>query len=316
MTDTPAPTPIPTLDHADIAAGLLQTPATIAPKFFYDARGSALFEEITRLPEYYPTRIEAAIMATHATSMTQAIGPGCTVIELGAGNCQKARALCQQLQARHYVAVDISADFMTDAVAGMRAAFPGLAIDAVVADISTDWALPAHVPTGQRLVFYPGSSIGNFDPPQAQALLARMRAVVGDQGAVLIGVDLVKDTAVLNAAYDDAADVTAAFNRNILDHINRLIGADFDTRQWLHRAFFNVAQSRIEMHLEATQTLDVRWRGGARHFAQGECIHTENSYKYRVEDFVALLHRAGFGPAQVWTDASQWFAVVLARACK
>lgn len=304
---------VPTTDHADIVAGLLQTPATIAPKYFYDARGSALFEEITRLPEYYPTRTENAIMAAHAQAMAQAVGPGRTVIELGAGNCQKAHALCQQLQARHYVAVDISADFMTDAVAGMRAAFPALPIDAVVADITTAWALPAHVPTGQRLVFYPGSSIGNFDPPQAQALLARMRAVVGEGGALLIGVDLVKETAVLNAAYDDAAGVTAAFNLNMLDHINRLIGANFDTRQWRHVAFFNAAQSRIEMHLEATQALEVHWPGGARHFAQGERIHTENSYKYRVEDFVALLQRAGFGKAQVWTDAQQWFAVVLAR---
>jgi len=309
MTEASAPTP----DHADIVAGLLQTPATIAPKYFYDARGSALFEEITRLPEYYPTRTENAIMAAHAQAMAQAVGPGRTVIELGAGNCQKARALCQQLQARHYVAVDISADFMTDAVAGMRAAFPALPIDAVVADITTAWALPAHVPTGQRLVFYPGSSIGNFDPPQAQALLARMRAVVGEGGALLIGVDLVKETAVLNAAYDDAAGVTAAFNLNMLDHINRLIGANFDTRQWRHVAFFNAAQSRIEMHLEATQALEVHWPGGARPFAQGERIHTENSYKYRVDDFVALLQRAGFWKAQVWTDAQQWFAVVLAH---
>ncbi len=304
---------VPTPGHADIVVGLLQTPATIAPKYFYDARGSALFEDITRLPEYYPTRTESAIMSRQAAAMAQAIGPGSTVIELGAGNCQKARALCQQLQARHYVAVDISADFMTDAVAGMRAAFPALPIDAVVADITTDWALPAQVPTGQRLVFYPGSSIGNFDPPQAQALLARMRAVAGAGGALLIGVDLVKDTAVLNAAYDDAAGVTAAFNLNMLDHINRLIGADFDTRQWRHIAFFNETQSRIEMHLEAAQAVEVRWRGGMRRFTQGERIHTENSYKYRVDDFVALLARAGFGQAQVWTDAQQWFAVVLAR---
>lgn len=300
-------------EFLDIATGLLQTPATIAPKYFYDARGSALFEEITRLPEYYPTRTENAIMATHAQAMAQAIGPGGTVIELGAGNCQKARALCECIQARHYVAVDISEAFMREAVAGMRAAFPALPIDAVVADITTDWALPAHVPKGQRLVFYPGSSIGNFDPPQAQALLSSMCGVLGMEGALLIGVDLVKDTAVLNAAYDDAAGVTAAFNRNMLDHVNHLIGADFDARQWLHRAFFNAAQSRIEMHLEATQDVDVTWPGGARHFAQGERIHTENSYKYRANDFVALLRQAGFAQTQVWTDTQQWFAVVLAR---
>lgn len=302
-----------TSDYPDIVTGLLHTPARIAPKYFYDARGSALFEDITRLPEYYPTRTEQAIMALHVREMVQAIGLGCTVIELGAGNCQKARALCQQIQPRQYVAVDISEAFMMEAVAGMRAAFPALAIDAQVADITTDWALPAQIPHARRLVFYPGSSIGNFDPPQAQALFARMRGVLDDDGAVLIGVDLVKDTAVLNAAYDDAAGVTADFNLNMLDHLNRLIGANFDTRQWRHRAFFNETQSRIEMHLEAAQDVDVTWPGGDRHFAQGERIHTENSYKYQVEDFVALLHQAGFAQTRVWTDAQQWFAVVLAR---
>ena len=300
-------------DYPDIVTGLLQTPATIAPKYFYDARGSALFEDITRLPEYYPTRTEQAIMASHAPAMAQALGPGRTVIELGAGNCHKARALCTLIQARHYVAVDISEAFMQAAVAGMRQAFAHLPIDAVVADITGDWALPAQVPTARRLVFYPGSSIGNFDPPQAQALLARMRAVLGPDGALLVGVDLVKDAAVLNAAYDDAAGVTAAFNRNLLEHVNRLIGADFDPHQWHHRAFFNAAQSRIEMHLEAAQALEVCWRGGKRCFAQGERIHTENSYKYRVQDFVMLLRDAGFTQAQAWTDPQQWFAVVLAK---
>ena len=306
---TEAPTP----EHLQIIEGLMQNPATVSPKYFYDAKGSALFEDITRLAEYYPTRTEQAIMASHAPAMAQAIGTGCTVIELGAGNCQKARALCGLIQPMAYVAVDISEAFLQQAVAGMREAFPGLPIHSLAADLTANIVLPASLPAQRRLVFYPGSSIGNFDPPQARALLARMRGLLQGDGALLIGVDLVKDAAILNAAYDDAAGVTAAFNLNVLDHLNRRMGADFDVRQWQHRAFFNPELSRIEMHLEAALDLVVHWPGGARSFARGERIHTENSYKYRVEDFVHLLHRAGLPHAQVWTDEQRWFAVVLAR---
>ena len=173
--------------------------------------------------------------------------------------------------------------------------------------------MPPSLPKERRLVFYPGSSIGNFDPPHARALLSRMRDLLQDDGALLIGVDLVKSEAVLNAAYDDDEGVTAAFNLNVLDHVNRLIGSDFDTRQWQHRAFFNAEQSRVEMHLEATTDLLVRWHGGSRSFSRGERIHTENSYKYRAEGFVELLGRSGFTQTQVWTDEQAWFAVVLAR---
>lgn len=303
----------PSPAQLEIVQGLLQTPATVSPKYFYDAKGSALFEDITRLPEYYPTRTEQAIMTAHARAIAQAIGTHCTVIELGAGNCQKARALCELIEPAAYVAVDISEAFLQQAVVGMRAAFPALAIHALAADLTADIVLPLSLPAHSRLVFYPGSSIGNFDPSQAQALLSRMRALVGDDGAVLIGVDLVKETAVLDAAYDDAQGITAAFNLNVLDHLNHRIGSDFDVTKWQHRAFFNVAQSRIEMHLEASVDMVVRWPGAARRFARGERIHTENSYKYRVEDFVSLLRRAGLPHAQVWTDEKGWFAVVLAR---
>lgn len=300
-------------EHMEIVHGLMQTAATISPKYFYDAKGSALFEQITRLQAYYPTRTERVIMAAHAPAITQAIGNPLTVIELGAGNCEKARSLCELLQPLGYVAVDISEAFLHEAVAGMRAAFPNLVIEAIAADLTVDIVLPSSLPAQRRLVFYPGSSIGNFDPPHAQALLSRMRGLLQDDGALLIGVDLVKDTAVLNAAYDDAQGVTAAFNRNVLQHVNRLIGSDFDRAQWQHRAFFNAEQSRIEMHLEATVDLVVHWPGGGRSFAKGERIHTENSYKYRVEDFVNLLRRAGLPQTQVWTDEKAWFAVVLAR---
>lgn len=302
-----------TPEHMELVKGLYQNPARISPKYFYDARGSALFERITRLQAYYPTHTEYAIMAANAQEIARAVGANCTVIELGAGNCQKAKFLCNLIDPAHFVAVDISEAFLNEAVAGMRLALPRMAIDAIAADLTTDIVLPASLSTHRRLLFYPGSSIGNFDPPQAQALLSRMYGLLQEDGALLIGVDLVKDAAVLNAAYDDEAGITAAFNLNVLDHVNRLIGSDFDTNQWQHRAFFDAEQSRIEMHLEAKNEQLIQWRNGARSFAQGERIHTENSYKYRVEDFLALLRGAGFSQTRVWTDEQAWFAVVLAR---
>jgi L-histidine N-alpha-methyltransferase len=302
-----------TPEQLDIINGLVQTPATISPKYFYDAKGSVLFEAITRLAEYYPTRTEQAIMSAHAPAIARAIGTQCTVIELGAGNCQKARSLCELIQPLAYLAVDISEAFLQQAVAGMREAFPSLAIHVLAVDLTADITLPTSLPTQRRLVFYPGSSIGNFDPPHALALLSRMRGFLNEEGALLIGVDLVKDAAVLNAAYDDATGITAAFNLNVLEHLNHLVGSDFDVRQWQHRAFFNDAQSRIEMHLEAMVDVVVRWPGAMRSFARGERIHTENSYKYRVEEFVNLLRCAGLPHAKVWTDERAWFAVVLAR---
>lgn len=300
-------------EHLELVRGLYQTPARISPKYFYDAKGSSLFEDITHLDSYYLTRTERAIMATHASEIALAVGSQRTVIELGAGNCQKAKILCELIAPARFVAVDISATFLQEAVAGIRLAFPLMAIDAIAADLTTDIVLPTSLPVQHRLVFYPGSSIGNFDPPHAQALLSRMRGLLQYDGGLLIGVDLVKDAAVLNAAYDDETGVTAAFNLNVLSHVNALIGSDFDVSQWQHRAFFNADASRIEMHLEAKTEVLMKWRNGARSFARGERIHTENSYKYRVDDFVALLKRCGFSETQVWTDAQTWFALVLAR---
>jgi dimethylhistidine N-methyltransferase len=306
-------TEILTTEIQELADGLQQTPASISPKYFYDARGSALFEDITRLQAYYPTRTEQAIMESHGPEIARAVGAERNVIELGAGNCQKAKRLCELVRPARFLAVDISETFLHEAVASLRLAFPHILVQALAADLTAEIVMPDKLPQDRRLVYYPGSSIGNFDPPQALALLSRMRALLQDDGALLIGVDLVKAEAVLNAAYDDEEGVTAAFNLNVLEHVNRLMEADFDTRQWQHRAFFNVAQSRIEMHLEAKTALQVRWPGGARRFAQGERIHTENSYKYRVDGLVDLLQRAGLSQTQVWTDAQGWFAVVLAR---
>lgn len=302
-----------TSEHRELVQDLYQTPARISPKYFYDAKGSALFEDITRLQEYYPTRTEHAIMAANATEIARAVGSSRTVIELGAGNCQKAKVLCELISPARFLAVDISEAFLHDAVAELRLSFPHVDIQAIATDLTSDIVLSANWPAERRLVFYPGSSIGNFDPPHALALLSHVRGLLQDDGALLIGVDLVKEEAVLNAAYDDDSGTTAAFNLNVLDHVNRLIGSNFDTDQWIHRAFFNAEQSRIEMHLEATTDLMVRWRSGCRSFTRGERIHTENSYKYRVEDFVEILRRAGLSQTQVWTDEQAWFAVALAR---
>lgn len=301
-------------DRREIIDGLLQAPARIAPKYFYDARGSALFEEITRLPEYYPTRTEAAVMQSRGADILQKVGAGGTVIEFGAGSCEKARGLCRLLRPQRFVAVDISAEFLHGAVERMRGEFPGLEVLPLVADLGGVVELPAALPREQRLLFYPGSSIGNFDPPQALELLTRFRGLMDADGALLIGIDLVKDLAVLEAAYDDAAGVTAAFNLNVLDHLNRLIDSDFQPAGWRHVAFYNVAASRIEMHLEALAATRVRWPGGERRFAAGERIHTENSYKYRLAEFFALLARAGFSRTDAWTDPRDWFAVVIAQA--
>lgn len=297
----------------EIIEGLRQTSASISPKYFYDAQGSALFDAITRLPEYYLTRTEQSVLQHHGAAIAQSIGHVTTLIEPGAGSCDKARTLCRLLRPERFVGIDISAQYLRGSIERMRSEFAQLDLRAVAADMSRAFELPPDIPRSARLVFYPGSSIGNFDPGHALGLLARMRALVDHDGALLIGIDLPKDVAVLEAAYNDAAGVTAAFNRNVLAHVNAIIGSDFDPAQWQHRSFFNTRESRIEMHLQTPAATRVRWPGGERRFAAGECIHTENSYKYPLPEFVALLRSAGFSQAQSWSDERHWFAVILAR---
>jgi dimethylhistidine N-methyltransferase len=299
---------------AELAAGLNAPDAAISPKFFYDALGSKLFEAICELPEYYPTRTEAAIVARYGADIARAIGPGATLIDLGAGNCAKAATLFPLLHPAHYVAIDISYDFLRDAIAQLQQRFPHIEMTGLGLDFSAGLELPGVVRSDKRLFFYPGSSIGNFTPDQARAFLRRAREQCDLDGGLLIGIDLVKDSAVLDAAYDDALGVTAAFNLNMLRHVNRLLGADFKVEQWRHRGFFNADESRIEMHLEAREALQVNWPGGARSFRAGERIHTENSYKYRQAQAVGLLEQAGFAAAKVWTDPDNWFALIYARA--
>ncbi|WP_343653577.1 L-histidine N(alpha)-methyltransferase [Herbaspirillum sp.] len=310
--ETPAAAPTPS---DELIAGLSAGQARISPKYFYDALGSKLFEAICDLPEYYPTRTEAEIFGAHQEAIAAAVGTGCTLIDLGAGNCAKAASLFGALQPRQYVPVDISAEFLHQSVQGLQRRFPAIPMQPLAMDFSATLVLPQQVDEQRRLFFYPGSSLGNFDPQQALAFLRRLRAALpADDGGLLIGLDLVKQTHVLEAAYDDALGVTAAFNLNALNHVNRLIDADFNARDWRHVAFYNARSQRIEMHLEARRDLIVRWPGARRTFRQGERIHTEYSHKFSEQDILGLLEQAGFGGCRMWFDARRWFAVCHARA--
>ena len=300
-------------DRADARAALLRTSASASPKLFYDKLGSHLFEAITELPEYYPTRTEAAIFAAHGAAMAREVGVGATLIDLGAGNCAKATRLFPLLEPGQYVAVDISVDFLHEALRRVQREHPALDVVGLGLDFSQSLDLPPAVVEHRPVFFYPGSSIGNFTPDEALVFLKRVREQA-DGGGLLIGIDLVKPAPVLEAAYDDALGVTAAFNLNLLRHLNRLIGADFDPRAWRHIGLYNAPMSRVEMHLEARAELTVRWPGGERAFAAGERIHTENSCKYTVDGFAALLQQAGFAKPQHWTDERGWFAVFWASA--
>ncbi len=300
---------------AEVKAGLEARPARVAPKFFYDALGSRLFDAITELPEYYLTRTEAAIFAARreeiSTAAAAAVGRGPTLVDLGAGNGGKAERLFDSCAVARYVAVDISTAYLRVALERLQQRRPQLDITGVALDLAARLSLPEGVADGPSLLFYPGSSIGNFAAAEALRLLREMH-VACRGGALLIGVDLVKPADVLEAAYDDALGVTAAFNLNLLRHLNRVMGADFDVRGWRHVAFFDRAASRIEMHLEARHAVTVRWPAGERRFDAGERIHTENSCKWTRDAFEALLHDAGFRSVRTWTDERQWFALMLA----
>jgi dimethylhistidine N-methyltransferase len=297
----------------ELIAGLTAEHPFTSPKYLYDALGSRLFEAICELPEYYPTRTEAEIFRTHAQDIARSVGTGTTLIDLGAGNCAKAAGLFPVLQPAQYVPIDISVEFLRESVGKLQQNFPQVDIAAIGMDFSSGLTLPDAVRTDKRLFFYPGSSIGNFTPDESLAFLERIRSACGTDGGVLISVDLVKEKSLLDAAYDDALGVTAAFNLNMLRHLNHVLGTDFDVREWRHRGFFNPDESRIEMHLEAMSDLTVGWPGGTRRFERGERIHTENSYKYTRAGFSALLTQAGFKDVTIWADPQGWFIVCHAR---
>ncbi len=297
----------------EITAGLQSGSPFIAPKYFYDELGSRLFEAITLLDEYYPTRVEKSIMKMHEQQIASAVGACDVLLDLGAGNCAKASELFNSINPKEYVALDISKDFLELAIADLQKRFPHIQMSAQVCDLAQPLSFP-ELAGKKKTFFYPGSSIGNFTPDQVSSFFENIASICDGSGGFLIGVDLVKDSDVLQRAYDDSLGITAAFNLNILKHVNRIIGSDFDVLDWEHYAVFNQEQSRIEMHLLAKRDVLVTWPSQSKHFKAGEMIHTENSYKYTRASFSDLLISAGFDDVQIWTDPQELFMVCYAKA--
>lgn len=298
---------------SDALAGLTSPRKTLPCKWLYDAEGTRLFEAITRLPEYYPTRTEMRILDQHGREIARAVGPGAVVVEFGPGDGVKAVQLLSALDTpRAYLPVDIAPEWLGQVAERVEAAFPDLPVRPVVADFTRPFDLPAHGGgSAARLGFFSGSTIGNFEPAEAVAFLARARATLGQGGRLLLGADLVKGEKVLEAAYDDSAGVTAAFNLNLLTRLNREAGADFDLDGFLHKARWNAARERVEMHLVARHAQSVRLGDQTIRFAAGESIHTESSHKYRAEGLRALAAAAGWRDAAMWTDPDPLFSVWL-----
>jgi len=302
--------------RAAVLHGLARQPKTLEPKWLYDRRGSRLFERIAALPSYYPTRTELAILRAAAREIALLLGPKVALVEYGSGSSAKVRLLLRALRAPvAYVPIDISREALQAASAALAADYPALVVAPVCADWSEPFALPAGVTDGarRRIVFFPGSTVGNLHPPAAARLLREARRLVGRGGGLLVGVDTPKDRAVLEAAYDDPQGVTSAFNRNLLVRINRELGGTLDLASFRHRVVWNETPStgvpRVEMHLESLCAQTVRVAGQTFGFAAGETLHTECSYKYDLATFHALAARAGFEPERVWTDPAGWFAV-------
>jgi len=293
----------------EVLNGLSRRPKRLAPKFFYDRRGSRLFDAITRLPEYYPTRTEIGILQQQGEAIAAHLGHDSVLIELGSGSPRKIRVLLDSLRPAVYMPVDISGEHLRDSASNISRDYPDMQVEAVCADYSASLHLPEMPQEAARAAFFPGSSIGNFDPPAAVDLLRDVGEVLGPGGAMLIGVDLKKDWHKLEAAYNDSRQLTAAFNLNLLTRINREADADFDITRFAHRAFYNEAEGRIEMHLVSTCAQQVHVDGHRIEFAAGETIHTENSYKYSVEEFHDLGAEAGFAAEQVWIDNRNLFSV-------
>lgn len=291
----------------DVLAGLSRPQKALAPKYFYDAKGSALFEAICRQPEYYPTRTELALTRAHLAEIARFAGRGCELVEFGSGASVKTRLLIRRLRPAHYVAIDISQAALRLASARLAHEFPWLQMTAVVGDFSRPVDLPRAL--GRRVAYFPGSTIGNLLPQEAEGFLHMTRALVGRGGAMLVGVDCKKDANVLHAAYNDARGVTAAFNRNLLVRMNAELGANFDLRRFRHYAFYNASRGRVEMHLVSLAHQRIAIGRHRFDFDVGETIHTENSHKYSVAEFQAFARDAGFAPRRVWLDRRGLFAL-------
>jgi dimethylhistidine N-methyltransferase len=290
-----------------VLAGLARAPKTIPSRFLYDAQGSALFDRICELPEYYPTRTEMRILADHAHEIAREIGPEATLIELGSGSSVKVRLLLDAMQRPSaYIPIDVSGEHLLAAAEALAEDYPALAVAAICADYGDTFPLPETPGQGRQVAFFPGSTIGNMEPLEAEAFLRGWRESGVD---MIVGVDLVKGREVLEPAYDDAEGVTAAFSLNLLARVNRELGADFDTAAFAHRSRWEAEASRIEIGIESLRDQTVSVAGERFQFAQGERIETEHSYKYSVDGFQRLARAAGYSPDAVWPDADNLFSV-------
>ncbi|KIZ43438.1 MULTISPECIES: L-histidine N(alpha)-methyltransferase [Rhodopseudomonas] len=300
----------------DVIEGLSRSQKRLSPKYFYDAAGSELFEQITVQPEYYPTRCELEILRDRGEEIAARIPADAAIVEFGAGATTKVRTLLQACHTHAYVPVDISGDFLNAQADELRRDVPGLAVYPVTADFTTPFELPEAVVAMPKVGFFPGSTLGNFEPHEACAFLRSARRILGEGSELLIGVDLEKDDRVLAAAYNDDAGVTAQFNLNVLVRINRELGGNFDLSAFKHRAIFNRELHRIEMHLISRKSQSVRILGRNFSFRIGETIHTESSYKYSLERFGALAQGSGWTPLQCWTDSEGMFSVHVLKAAE
>ena len=320
LIDFPAPKPdaddLQARFRADVLAGLAQRQKAIPARWFYDRRGSELFEQITRLPEYYPTRAEVEILSERCPQIALAVGKGRAVIEFGAGSAAKTPLLLDCIEPSAYVPIDISGDFLRESCNGLSRRYPGLPITPVEADFTRPVDLPPTVRETPRLGFFPGSTIGNLSPAPAVDLLRALRVTLGDDGMLLIGMDLVKERSILTAAYDDHAGVTAAFNLNLAHRINRELGGTIPVEDLAHRAVWNAERARIEMHLEARRDLDFTVAGRPFVMRAGETIHTENSHKYDLRSATLLLLAGGWEPVARHADTGHRFMVILAKAAE
>nr|WP_315490324.1 L-histidine N(alpha)-methyltransferase [uncultured Rhodoferax sp.] len=301
----------------DLKEGLARQRKSISPKYFYDAPGSALFDQICQLPEYYPTRTELSILQRHAQEIALHLGPHAEILEFGAGSMQKVRVLLNAMdRPARYVPIDISAAHLQGAALQLAKDYPQLQVEPLEADYTQDLVLPPDMPPeGRRAGFFPGSTLGNFEPLDALHFMG-MCARTLQGGALILGADLVKDPLLLHAAYNDAQGVTADFNRNVLARANRELGADFQLDQFAHSAFYNAPFQRIEMHLMSTCEQTVHVGGVSYSFTQGETIHTENSYKFTVDGLQQLAQRAGFSSGPTWTDPDNQFCLLWLNAPK
>ncbi|WP_163836250.1 L-histidine N(alpha)-methyltransferase [Spartinivicinus ruber] len=294
--------------NEEILQDLTASPKRIKPKYFYDKVGSQLFDRITQLPDYYVTRTELSILKKYSEAIAQAVGNHTLLVEYGSGSSEKIRVLLEAVQPKAYMPLDISRAHLLDSAQKLANDYPWLEVHAACLDYSQQLSLPNTEYT-HKVGFFPGSSLGNFEPEEAKLFLQRLKQQLGDDSALIIGIDLVKPVEILNKAYNDSQGVTAKFNKNALLHLNKLVNANFNPELFSHKAFFNNEKSRIEMHLVSLIDQIITINNKKIRLAKNESIHTENSYKYTTADFISLASSAGLACTQRWVDDKQWFAI-------